>query len=97
MKLKKWSYLGPWTSNQKNKTTLFSSILKVEGNKVVLLFWIDAQEPRYGRFLIFYMDGFKNGTSNGSYLLDKACVGHMDPSNELYKYQVGPWATNIGS
>ena len=24
-------------------------------------------------------------------------VGHMDPYNELNKYQVGPWATSIGS
>jgi len=71
--------------------------MKVEGNKVVLLFLFDAQEPRYGRFFIFYMDGFKNGTSNGSYLPDKACVGHMGPSNEFYKYHVGPWPTTIGS
>ena len=64
---------------------------------MALLFWFDAQEPRYGHFLIFYMDGLKNGTSNELYLPDKACVGHMDPSYELYKYQVGPWTTTIGS
>ena len=31
-------YLGLWASNQKNKTTLFPEILKVEENKVVLFF-----------------------------------------------------------
>ncbi len=32
-------YLGLWASNQKNKTTLFPETLKVEENKVVLLFY----------------------------------------------------------
>ena len=48
-------------------------------------------------FSFFIWMDSKNGISNGSYLPDKACVGHMDPSNELYKFQVGPWATTIGS
>ena len=51
--MRKWPYLGPWASNCKNKTTLFSSIFKVEGNKVVLFFQFRAQRPRYGYFLFF--------------------------------------------
>ena len=31
-------YLGRWASNKKNKTTLFPETLKVEENKVVLIF-----------------------------------------------------------
>ena len=34
----KWPYLSPRVSNLKNKTTLFPSTFKIEGNKVVLLF-----------------------------------------------------------
>ena len=34
---------------------------------------------------------------NRYFLPDIACVGHMDPYNELYKYQVGLWPTSIGS
>ena len=57
--MKKWPYLGPWAFNHKNKTTLFSSILKVGGNKVVLFFWYKAQEPSYGRFLVFVNEVLK--------------------------------------
>ena len=35
----KWPYLSPRVSNVKNKTTLFPSTFKIEGNKVVLFFW----------------------------------------------------------
>ena len=34
----------------KNKTTLFLSIFKVEGNTEVLFFWFNAYRPSYGRF-----------------------------------------------
>lgn len=34
----KWPYLSPRVSNLKNKTTLFPSTFKTEGNKVVLFF-----------------------------------------------------------
>ena len=33
-------YLSLWASNKKNKTTLFPETLKVEENKVVLIFLI---------------------------------------------------------
>ena len=51
-KLRKWLYLGHGATNIKNKTTFFSSILKVEEKKVVLLFQYTPQESRYGRFLV---------------------------------------------
>ena len=38
---------------KKNKGTLFSQTLEVEGNKVPLVFLILAQELRYSLFLIF--------------------------------------------
>ena len=53
LKTRKRPYLSPWVSNGKNKTTLFSSTLKVGENKVVLFFGFRAQEPSYGRFLVF--------------------------------------------
>ena len=37
-RIKKWSYLANFSLNQKNKTTFFSSTLKVGENKVVLFF-----------------------------------------------------------
>ena len=39
-------YLGLWASNQKNKTTLFPETLKVEENKVVLFFLLEAHRPK---------------------------------------------------
>ena len=39
--------------NQKNRITLFTSVLKVEGNEMVLIFLLEAKGPRYGHFLIF--------------------------------------------
>ena len=35
----------------KNKTTLFPSVLKVEGNKIFLLFGCTAHGPRHSHFL----------------------------------------------
>ena len=42
----KWGYLGPWTSNQKNKTTLFPSILKVDKIKWSYFFdlWLRGRD-----------------------------------------------------
>ena len=47
----KWPYLGPGASDQKNKTTLFPSTFKIEGNKVVLFFGKKAQVLGYGHFI----------------------------------------------
>ena len=52
-KLEKWPYLGHLASNKKTKVTLFSSTLKVEENKVPLVFHLEAHRPRYGHFVIF--------------------------------------------
>ena len=41
----------------KNKTTLFSSTLKVWWNKVVLFFLFELKQARYGHFLDFYISG----------------------------------------
>ena len=41
----------------------------------------------------FALNRLKNGIINRSFLPDIAWVGHIDPYNELYEYQVGPWAT----
>ena len=46
-------YLGLWASNQKNKTTLFSETLKVEENKVPLIFHLEAIWRSYSQFVIF--------------------------------------------
>ena len=48
-----WLYLIYLTSNQENKGTLFSSTLKVEGNKVLLFFHFGLKLPRYKYFLVF--------------------------------------------
>jgi len=52
-KRRKWPYLTPETRNLKNKSTFFSSSLKVEENKVLLFFGFGASGLRYGHFLIF--------------------------------------------
>ena len=53
-KTTKWPYLGRFDSKWKNKGTLFSSTLKVEGNKVLLFFHFGLKSPRYEHFLVFY-------------------------------------------
>ena len=53
-KITKWPYLGRFDSKWKNKGTLFSSTLKVEGNKVLLFFHFGLKSPRYEHFLVFY-------------------------------------------
>ena len=47
------SYLGSDAVVDKYKFTLLSQTLKVEVNKVVLLYSSIAQEPRYGHFVIW--------------------------------------------
>ena len=47
-------YLGLWTSNQKNKTTLFYETLKVEKNKVVLFFLLKAPRTGFKKVFLFY-------------------------------------------
>ena len=39
--------------NEKNKTTLFSSTLKVEAKKVVLFFHFELRWARYGHWLVY--------------------------------------------
>ena len=38
LEFRKWLYLSPWAKIEKTKGTLFSETLKVEGNKVPLIF-----------------------------------------------------------
>ena len=47
LEFRKWLYLSPWAKIEKTKGTLFSETLKVEGNKVPLIFLIFAQGLRY--------------------------------------------------
>ena len=51
--MRKWLYLSPRAKIKKTKGTLFSQTLKVEENKVLLVFSILAQGLRYSHFLIF--------------------------------------------
>ena len=51
LKFKKWLYLSTWAKISKTKGTLFSQTLKVEENKVPLVFSILALGLRYGHFL----------------------------------------------
>ena len=51
--MRKWLYLSPRAKIEKTKGTLFSQTLKVEGNKVHLVFANLAQGLRYSLFLIF--------------------------------------------
>ena len=60
-KMKKWPYLAQFSSKQKNKTTFFSSTLKVGEEKVVLFFHFELKWARYGWLFVF----LKN--SNRSY------------------------------
>ena len=48
-----WLYLSPWASNTKTKGTFFSPTLKVKEKKVPLFFLFEAQELRYGHFLLW--------------------------------------------
>ena len=50
--MRKWLYHGPGASNPKSKPTLFPTTLKVEVNKMVLVFGFGAQGPRYSHVLI---------------------------------------------
>ena len=52
-KMRKWLYLSPWAKIEKTKGSLFSQTLKVEENKVSLVFSIFAQELRFSLFLLF--------------------------------------------
>ena len=49
-KSRKWPYLAHFSSKWKNKTTLFSSTLKVGEKKVVLFFHFEQKWPSYGHF-----------------------------------------------
>ena len=51
--MRKWPFLSSEAINQKNKGTLFSQTLKVEENKVPLVFSILALGLRYSHFFIF--------------------------------------------
>ena len=51
-KTRKWPYLAWFSSKLKNKTTFFSSTLKVWQNKVVLFFHFKPKWARYGHFLV---------------------------------------------
>ena len=44
---RKWLYLSPWAKIEKTKGALFFETLKVEGNKVPLIFLIFEQGLRY--------------------------------------------------
>ena len=52
-KMRKWLYLSPWAKIEKTKGSLFSQTLKVEENKVSLVFSIFVQELRFSLFLFF--------------------------------------------
>ena len=54
-KFRKGLYLGLRAKIEKTKGPLFSQTLKVEGNKVSLVFSILAQRPRYRPFLNLVM------------------------------------------
>ena len=52
-KSRKWPYLTHFSPKWKNKTTLFSSTLKVGENKVSLFFHFEPNWARCGHFLSF--------------------------------------------
>ena len=58
-------YLLIEASNQKNKTTLFYSTLKVRESKVVLFFSYLAFWPRYGGFLVHFLNILLKTSSGG--------------------------------
>ena len=62
-KLRKWPYLAHFCSKWKNKTTLFSSTLKVEEKKVVLFFHFELKWARYGHFYVSQLLTFKTKIS----------------------------------
>ena len=49
-KSRKWLYLAHFSPKWKNKTTFFSSTLKVREKKVVLVFHFEQKWPSYGHF-----------------------------------------------
>ena len=51
--MNKWLYLSPCAKIEKTKGTMLSLTLKVDGNKVHLVFTIFALGLRYSLFLIF--------------------------------------------
>ena len=51
--MRKWQYLSSWATNHKTKGTFPSQTLKVEEKKVALLYWLLAQETRYGHFFFW--------------------------------------------
>ena len=51
LEFRKWLYRSLLAKIEKTKGPLFSQTLKVEGNKVPLVFSIFAQGPRYGHFV----------------------------------------------
>ena len=51
LEFRKWLYLSLRAKIKKTKGTLFSQSLKVEGNKVPLVFSFFVQGPRYGHFV----------------------------------------------
>ena len=59
LKTRKWQYLVHFSWKWKNNTTLFSSTLKVEENKVVLFFHFKLKWARYGNFYISQPSTFK--------------------------------------
>ena len=72
-KITKWPYLGRFDSKWKNKGTLFSSTLKVEGNKVLLFFHFGLKSPRYEDFLVFLQ----------IIIIDDFDVGQDDENNDF--------------
>ena len=87
-------YLLIEASNQKNKTTLFYSTLKVRESKVVLFFSYLGFWPRYGGFLVNFLNILLKTSSGGgggpgvlfsSKLNRKVLVIHikifLDPTN----------------
>ena len=50
--MRNWSYFASQALFGKSRSTLFSQTLKLEENKVFLLFTYMAQKPKYGHFVI---------------------------------------------
>ena len=53
LEIRKWPYLSQMVENQKIKSTLLPSTLKVQENKVTLVVWFLPIWLRYGLFLVF--------------------------------------------
>ena len=61
---------------KKNNGTLFSSTLKVEGNKVLLFFHFGLKSPRYEHCLVFLQIN----------IIDDFDVGQDDENNDFYSF-----------